>query len=361
MERRYFIKTDRIGIDNYLTMVALENGLQARLDGNDCEYCIDGNGVWKTLPASELTEPINARHTLSFRANLKPTSEIGVGTFAVNRLFNLKGNCMSLLYGDNVKENLSLPNSAFKSLFAGNDKLVSAKDLNLPTTNISAWGCYENMFKNCTALQIAPKLPATKVGIYGYRSMFNGCVSLTTVPELCAIELSNYSCVSMFQGCSFLESAPPLIATKLGANCYERMFSSCTSLIDAPKLHATELMGGCYNYMFSGCTSLTKAPELPAIALAANCYQGMFNKCTGLTTAPDLPAKTLINWCYSGMFSDCTSLNYIKMLATDISATGCLSNWTSGVVSSGTFFKAIGVNIANGMSGIPSGWTVIEE
>ncbi|MBQ5664045.1 MAG: formylglycine-generating enzyme family protein [Bacteroidaceae bacterium] len=60
------------------------------------------------------------------------------------------------------------------------------------------------------------------------------------------------------------------------------------------------------------------------------------------------------------MFNGCEKLNYIKMLATDISAEDCLSNWTLGVSKTGTFVKASGVEIPSGISGIPSGWTVSE-
>ena len=47
------------------------------------------------------------------------------------------------------------------------------------------------------------------------------------------------------------------------------------------------------------------------------------------------------------------------MLATDISATSCLSNWVSGVAASGTFVKnsAATWNVT-GTSGIPTGCTV---
>jgi hypothetical protein len=49
------------------------------------------------------------------------------------------------------------------------------------------------------------------------------------------------------------------------------------------------------------------------------------------------------------------------MLATDISASNCLDNWVSGVASSGNFYKKSGVTIPSGVSGIPSGWTVVDE
>lgn len=88
----------------------------------------------------------------------------------------------------------------------------------------------------------------------------------------------------------------------------------------------------------------------------------MFKGCTSLTTAPELPATTLASSCYSNMFCKCTSLNYIKMLATDISAYNCLSNWVYGVSATGTFVKSSSATWnAVGKSGVPSGWTVITE
>ena len=37
-----FVSESSGGINNYLTIVALENGLTASLSTNACEYCIDG-------------------------------------------------------------------------------------------------------------------------------------------------------------------------------------------------------------------------------------------------------------------------------------------------------------------------------
>lgn len=116
--------------------------------------------------------------------------------------------------------------------------------------------------------------------------------------------------------------------------------------------------------LFSGCTGLTSAENLimPATTLTTACYQYMFWGCTSLTTAPELPATTLANSCYSNMFRGCTSLNYIKCLATDISAYDCTYYWVLSVSSSGTFVKAASMNDwTTGVNGIPSGWTVIDN
>jgi hypothetical protein len=50
------------------------------------------------------------------------------------------------------------------------------------------------------------------------------------------------------------------------------------------------------------------------------------------------------------------------MLATDISAINCLSNWVYGVASTGNFVKNPAMtSLPTGQSGIPSGWTVVND
>ena len=165
----------------------------------------------------------------------------------------------------------------------------------------------------------------------------------------------------MFDGCTSLRTAPSVLpATTLAQYCYSNMFYNCTSLTTAPALPATTLANGCYSSMFYGCTKLTTAPELPATTLTEGCYSHMFEGCTSLTTAPELPATTLeYNSCYQRMFAGCTKLNYIKCLATDISASSCTYYWVSGVAATGTFVKASSMNDwTTGDDGIPIGWTV---
>jgi hypothetical protein len=50
------------------------------------------------------------------------------------------------------------------------------------------------------------------------------------------------------------------------------------------------------------------------------------------------------------------------MLATNASASNCLSNWVKNVASTGTFTKAKAMkSLPNGINGIPSGWTVVSK
>lgn len=387
MERRFFSCIDKIGINNYLTIIPLEDGLQAKLSDNECEYCIDGNGYWKVLPAGEFTETVNAGHTLSFRGNLTPKSDIGVGTFTVNKYFNLKGNCMSMLFGDEAKNSFSLSNKhyTFKNLFYNSDKLINAKGLVLQATTLSAY-CYFQMFKGCTNLTNAPILPAIKLINFCYMEMFYGCTSLTEAPELPAMLLSGdcyramfTDCISlnkapelpattlvdrcyygMFGGCTSLRKAPVISATALANSCCCYMFSRCSSLVEVPELLATKLAISCYAGMFQNCTSLTKAPVISAITLANNCCQRMFDGCTSLEIAPELNALTLTTLCYEYMFHNCNKLNYIKMMATDITANSCLLHWVLNVGVNGTFVKNKDATWENGIV-VPSGWEVITE
>lgn len=100
---------------------------------------------------------------------------------------------------------------------------------------------------------------------------------------------------------------------------------------------------------------------LPATTLTEGCYYSMFIDSTSLTTSPELPATTLANDCYNRMFRG-TSVNYIKCLATDISASNCTEKWVSGVASTGTFVKAASMNDwTSGVNGIPTNWTIENE
>ena len=373
---------------NYLTIEALEDDLTASLSVNSCEYCVDGDGNWKTLPANTRTESINSGQTLSFRGNITPAEYSGIGTFTISNKCNLKGNCMSMLFGDDAYNNYSLENKdyAFYNLFHDCKYIVNVNSNFLPATTL-AEHCYESMFDGCSSLVNAPELPATTIGKHCYQYMFDNCSSLITSPVLPATTMVSYCYFRMFDGCSSLINAPVLPATTLAYRCYEGMFGDCNSLINAPELPATTLAEYCYEAMFDGCSSLVNAPELPATTLAeycyavmfrrcsslvnapvlpattleSGCYYGMFSECSSLTTAPELPATTLEYECYRYMFKNCTKLNYIKMLATDISPYNCLDEWVNNVSTTGTFVKNPDMTtLPTGVDGIPEVWTVVD-
>ena len=344
---------------DYLTFVAEEDGT-FKLRGNDINYSIDGGDTWTTLPSNIDSPTIKAGNKIMFKATLTPTTSSGIGAFLSTGKFTAQGNVMSLLYGDDFigQKDLTGKRYTFYHLFDNCRYLTNVKNLSLPATTLVD-NCYSNMFYNCTSLINAPELPATTLTESCYGNMFEGCTSLINAPELPATTLAFNCYTNMFVNCTSLINAPELPATTLAYGCYQHMFYYCTSLINAPELPATTLSTSCYSHMFYNCTSLINAPELPATTLANNCYTSMFYGCTSLINAPELPATTLVNNCYQEMFFICPKLNYIKMLATDISAYRCLYMWMTSVSSTGTFVKHPNMtSLPTGDSGIPEGWTV---
>lgn len=99
--------------------------------------------------------------------------------------------------------------------------------------------------------------------------------------------------------------------------------------------------------------SLANFNTIPSEYQFYNLFQG-----SDITTAPDLPATTLTKGCYSKMFYNCSKLNYVKAMFTDISAQDCLTDWLTGVSSTGTFVKNSAATWSNTDAKIPSGWTV---
>ena len=126
-------------------------------------------------------------------------------------------------------------------------------------------------------------------------------------------------------------------------------------------LPATTLTNYCYRAMFSKAPNMAVAPALPATTLAKGCYWYMFEECP-ITIAPDLDATTLVDECYGHMFENCSNLNHIKCLATSgFNKTNVLANWVVGVSATGTFVKKENVTWDTGTSGIPTGWTAVDD
>lgn len=341
---------------NYLTIEALEDDLNVSLTTNDCEYCVDGIYDWKPLSALSTTESIKKGHSISFRGNLTPKQDVGIGTFNVNKNFKVSGNVMSMIFGDSGSSNYSLAgkNYAFYKLFYNCTTLQSVASTILPALVLSNY-CYGSMFEGCTSLGKTPAFPATTLALSCYHHMFYGCSNLVIVSDLLCKTLQSRCYSHMFAYCTSLKNPPIIDAAYLDTYCCSWMFSGCTSLTTAPQLRLVQLKQNCYQGMFENCTSLVTPPELSP-SIADSCFNSMFAGCTALTTAPDLIANSIAQYSYDHMFRGCTNLNYIKMLATKGDSP---HNWVNGVATSGTFVKAAEAEWPVGIHGIPEGWEVI--
>ena len=248
---------DTMSIDNYLTMEALEDGMSAMLSANNCEYCIDGDNNWISLQAGAYTPSINAGQKISFRAkDIYPSISNGIGLFTVTKPFNLMGNCMSMLFGDNASKNFSLSgyDYAFYRMFYGCSNLRSVSENFLPAMALSN-NCYSNMFRECNNLTNAPNLPAHTVTSYAYYCMFYNCSNLTSAPIISATTLGYQCCYYMFCNCANLVTAPALLADTLTSYCYYYMFKGCSKLNYIKMLATNVSASGCMSYWVQGVAS----------------------------------------------------------------------------------------------------------
>lgn len=238
------------------------------------------------------------------------------------------------------------------NMFEGCSSLTTVPTNMLPASvNGVLDGCFHAMFKNCSNLLNAPNIKIDSVGKSGCYEMFMNCTSLSSASFTIENSVGVSGCSRMFMNCESLMSLSniKLKPTTAPKYCYYQMFSfdwqvasGNTHITTIPDgfLPATTLDEYCYYSMFASCTSLATVPSnlLPATIVPKYCYFGMFGSCD-LTVAPDLPAAILTEWCYSQMFVGNVHLNYVKCLATDISASHCTEQWMN-CTDTGTFVAA---------------------
>ena len=196
---------------DYLTFDILTSGtLRWKSNGSGATKTISysiNDGAWTSITSSSSAtisvsqgdvvkfKGSNTRYCEGHRDNYSGFAD-GTATF------NVSGNMMSMLAGDNFENVTALSTSWVFTEFFKLSKVVSAENLILPATSLTEC-CYRAMFSKCTTLEVAPVLPATTLGAYCYYYMFEEC-AITDAPEL---------------------RAPALVS-----NCYGNMFTGCTSL-----------------------------------------------------------------------------------------------------------------------------------
>ena len=238
------------------------------------------NGEWVSITSntdsSAPTITVKASDKIQFRGNNTAYGEStsSYSTFGSSTAeFEVEGNIMSLIYGDDFKNNSTISSDyVFISLFSKCTGLTSAENLILPATTL-AYGCYRTMFEGCTSLTKAPKLPATTLAGSCYSNMFNGCSLLTTAPELPVTTLATYCYQGMFQGCTSLTKAPELPATILTEACYSFMFNGCSSLNYIKCLATNIYASDCTRYWVSGVAAtgtFVKNPNMSGWATGRN-------------------------------------------------------------------------------------------
>ena len=218
----------------YMTLEALSSGtIKATKNGSPgtMYYSVDNGNTW--INGDNVSVNVSIGDKVLYKCNKTYFNRWNYFRFKDSTAdFKAYGNIMSIVYGDNFRNqyDLSGKSHCFYNLFNEcGTKLKDVSNLILPATTL-ADNCYYFTFANCTSITTAPELPATTLADGCYRDMFSYCSSLTTPPEL--------------------------PATNLADSCYAGMLSRCTSLTTAPDLLATTLISYCYTWMFYGDSSL---------------------------------------------------------------------------------------------------------
>lgn len=162
---------------------------------------------------------------------------------------HIGGNIMSLMYGDNFRDKYIIPDSkCFNYLFQGD--LYSAAELKLPATTLTDY-CYAGMFKKNERLVYGPKfLPANNLTWGCYSEMFYQCTNLTSPPDLPAQNLARSCYLKMFAQCRYLIQAPVLPAQNTIVGCYEDMFFKCIRLNYVKILAKNIVASGFFRWLY---------------------------------------------------------------------------------------------------------------
>lgn len=196
----------------YLTLKVISGGTIAWTAAGtgynrSIQYSLN-NGTWTTITASSPGATINVSD--GDVVKFKGTNSTYAGSNADydgfsggTASFDVEGNIMSLIYGDNFINQTALTGTYnFCSMFKQSN-VVSAENLILPATVLTPH-CYRALFANSPSLEVAPELPALTLADSCYKYMFQDA-EITTAPQL--------------------------LAPVLVQECYEGMFNNCLKLI----------------------------------------------------------------------------------------------------------------------------------
>ena len=198
-------------------------------------YSKDYGTTWQTVTTSTSGTPISvtAGEKVYFKGTNSRYTEGDKTKFAAfsggTATYNIEGNVMSLIYGDNFTGQTTLTTAWALANVFNTSNVISAENLILPATTLTDY-CYRAILANCAHLTTPPELPATTLSEGCYWYMFDNDVALTTAPDLPSTTLAVGCYTGMFHKCSGLTTAPDLLAETLPASAYTSMFDACSHL-----------------------------------------------------------------------------------------------------------------------------------
>jgi hypothetical protein len=179
---------------DYLTFRVLNGGtIMWRAMGSNATKTIEyskNNEAWSSITSTSagVSIQVNQDDVVRFKGSNTRYCEANKNNYSAfyegTALYDIEGNVMSLIYGDNFVNQTTLTAAWALSNVFNHSNVISAENVIMPATTLTN-DCYRATFANCSNLTLAPKiLPATTLATDCYYYMFDNCVSLTTVPEL---------------------------------------------------------------------------------------------------------------------------------------------------------------------------------
>ena len=152
-------------------------------------------------------------------------------TFSASGNFEVEGNIMSLLHGDDFQDKVVLTGeNNFSNLFGSSTTIKGALNLVLPATTLTP-RCYGWMFQSCSNIISTPAVMPAKVLTYQcYKSYRAECWNATSVPIISATTQDYESCNNMFLRNSAITETPIIRTKALAQRCFAAMFHSCTAI-----------------------------------------------------------------------------------------------------------------------------------
>lgn len=325
------------------------------------------------LPSNSILYLYGTNPYLALNSNNYTTLKLSGGTSSYPVC--IYGNIGSLIDGTGNMAYCT-SNYQFCGLFNGNNSTgsklqVRYGDLVLPDAN-GYDGVFQNFLRSADFSQYNNYwVKMSGVGNAAYAGMFYGNSQMTSAPSLPVPEdgvIPNVCYANMFNKCTLLSDISNLQnlfanGVTLGSSSMLQMFYQCTKITSTPTIKINNFAGvSACEGMFYGCTALTTNNITLAddCNTTTSCMKQMFFQCSALTSIPVLTPKVIAESAYLSLVAGAKKINYIKCLATDISAENATYNWVADVASSGKFVRpAASADIwTSGVSGIPSGWTV---
>ena len=170
--------------DCYFTYIALGDGT-CHLANSDYYYSKDLGATWNHITSSSEEINVVKRDVVLFKGTIMPQAYAGIGQFKSSVAYEIAGNPMSFIYGDNFRGKIDWPSNmpdggGFYAMFSSETNLRNAKHLILTASSVQ-YMAYNGMFTNCSNLVAGPIIAAETLLNNSCKEMFYNCAKLSYI------------------------------------------------------------------------------------------------------------------------------------------------------------------------------------